>query len=228
MNRFVRSFLIAFTIALLGGCASAPYMPLGSENPKLDASKPLYLMTVTLKNEYKQRWQPRVLNVILKKEGPTEKPEVLIFRMDSQGTIASIEDNGSQTFLVRFTTNGSPSTLVGMNAMASAFPIHGFYFVPVHSNVAANSSGVLYLGAIKAVIRERKDNEFRAGPVIPLIDQAFAGASGGTFDIEIRDSYESDVERFKLVFPALKDALINKAILAPWNRATAQSEWDKN
>src|SRR6266568_2596132 len=42
---------------------------------------------------------------------------------------------------------------------------------------------VVYLGRVEAVRRERKDDgELRAGFVIPLIGQAVAGYSGGTFE----------------------------------------------
>lgn len=228
MSRFIVK-LVSFVIAaLLVGCASAPYMPLAADSPQPEATKPLYLMSVVVRNDYKQRWQPRVLNVILNKDNGTPKPDTQVFRMDAKGMLAATQDGGSETFLVRFTAGGASNTLIGMNAMASAFPIHGFYFVPMHAAVPDNGPGVYYLGSVKAVIRERKDNEFRAGPVIPLIDQSFAGASSGTFDIEIGDAYATDVELFKTAFPALKDTTITKATLAPWDRAKAQLAWEKN
>ena len=201
-------------------------MPLAEESPNLDSSKSLFLMSVVVKNEYKERWQPRILNVILEKDGTAGKPEAIVLRMDNKGTITP--ESGVSTYLVRIPAESVPHTVRGFNSMASAFPVHGFYFVPLHAGLAKSEGGVHYLGSIKAVIRERKEGEFRAGPVIPLIDQAVAGASGGTFDIEITDVYESDVALFRNTFPALKDVEIKKAVLPKWDRAKAQLFWEQN
>ena len=228
MRRLLSIFAILITALLATGCARLPLMPLSDDNAKVDASKPLYLMSVTIKNEYKKRWQPKVLTLTIAKENGAAKPEVFSFRMDSKGTIESDADDGSTTYLVRFVAESGPHTIWGMNAMASAFPIHGFYYVPLHSPVPAATAGVYYLGSVKAVIRERQGNEFRAGPAIPLIDQAFAGASTGTFDIKITDAYSSDTKLFKKTFSSLAAVDIKKAILQPWDRAKAQLVWDNN
>jgi hypothetical protein len=227
MSRFF-SLLAILAMVMLTGCASAPFMPLADEAPKFDQTKPLYLMSVVVKNDYKQRWQPRILNVILDKPDASGKPQPVVFRMDGKGVIEADSDDGTTTYLVRFTTDSIPQTVRGFNSMASAFPIHGFYFVPLHANVSQADNGVYYLGAIKGVIRERKDNEFRAGPAIPLIDQAIAGASTGTFEIEISDSFATDIEMFRKAFPMLKDVDVKKAILPKWDRAKAQVFWEQS
>ena len=225
MRRVLSLFVLALT-TVLAGCASAPYMPLADESSKLDLAKPLFLMTVVVKNDYRQRWQPRILNVILEKEGGAAKPETLVFRMDSKGTITP--DSGSSTYLVRFPTDAAPHTVRGFNSMASAFPIHGFYFVPLHASLAKSDGGVYYLGSIRAVIRERKDGEFRAGPLIPLIDQAIAGGSTGTFEVEVSDAYDADVALFRKTFPALKDVEVKRSVLPKWERTKAQLFWEQN
>jgi hypothetical protein len=201
-------------------------MPLAEAGSKLDTSKPLYLMSVVVKNEYKERWQPRILSLILEKDGSAGKPESIVLRMDKTGTVNPEAANPS--YLVRFAAESAPHTVRGFHTMASAFPVHGFYFVPLHANLSTAEGGVYYLGSVKAVIRERKEGEFRAGPVIPLIDQAVAGASGGTFEIEIADVYDADVALFRKTFPALKDVEIKKAVLPKWDRAKAQLHWEKN
>lgn len=227
MRRLLRLFM-AFAATFLVGCASAPYMPLAEDKATLDPTKTLYLMSVVVKNEYRTRWQPRVLNVILVKENSTPKPDFVVLRMDGKGTVTPETDDASTTYLVRFTADGAPHAIRGLNTMASAFPIHSFHFVPLHASVPTSEPGVYYLGAIKARIRERKDNEFRAGPVIPLIDQAIAGASTGTFDIDITDASATDIPLFKKTFTALTDAEVRNAVLAPWDRAKAQLFWEQN
>lgn len=225
MRRTLLLFVL-FTSALFAGCASAPYMPLAEDSPSLDPSKPLFLMSVVVNNAYKERWQPRILNVILETNGEAGKPQTMVFRMDAKGTVSP--EAGASTYLVRFPTGPAPHRVQGFNAMASAFPINGFYFVPLHAGLAKSEGGVHYLGSMKAVIRERKDGEFRAGPPVPLIDQAFSGASGGTFDIEITDAYDADTALFRKTFAALKDVEIKKAVLPKWDRAKAQLLWEQN
>lgn len=204
-------------------------MPLSDDAAKLDPTKPIYLMSVTIKNDYKPRWQPNLLAVVLETDSGTAKPQQMAFRMDSQGRLApSTEEDSTTTYLVRFTTEGSPHIVRGFNAMGSAFPVHGSYFVPLHAPLPATAGGTYYLGSVKAVIRERQGAEFRAGPLIPLIDQAVAGASTGTFDVEITNAYADDVIRFRKTFAALKDVEIHDAVLPAWDRAVAQQYWEKN
>jgi hypothetical protein len=57
-----------------------------------------------------------------------------------------------------------------------------------------------------------------------LIDHAVTEFSGGTFDIEITDQFETDVSEFNARFPALREAVIQKAVFAPFARAKAQ-QW---
>lgn len=227
MRRFFAAFALVIA-ALASGC-SALHMPLSDDAAKHDPSKPLYLMSVSIKNDYKKRWQPDVLNVFLQADNGAAKAEERIFRMDKKGRIEPLSDDGSvRTYLVRFTAEGSPHIVRGFTAMGSAFPVHGVYFAPLHSPLPLSAGGAYYLGSVKAVIRERKGTEFRAGPVIPLIDQAVAGASTGTFDIEITDAYAEDMVLFRKTFAELQGVDIQKAVLPAWNRAVAQEYWDKN
>lgn len=116
----------------------------------------------------------------------------------------------------------------GISSMASSFPINGFFFTPMHVPLTVKEPGVYYLGRVEATVRPRKGHEFRAGPVIPLIDQSVAGAAEGTFDVRFVDDWARDEEMFRRRFPALKDAQVRKAILPPFDRAVAQTWWEKN
>jgi len=223
----MKIFFATTLAALTTACASLP-MPLAEGAPKVDPSKPLYLMSVRVNNEHKPRWKPDVLGVLLDARGGVAKPEQVAFRMDGKGRVVSPAEDGSVTYLLRFTVDSAAYTLRGLNAMSAAFPVLGTYFVPLHSELPSATAGAHYLGAVNAVIRERRDNEFRAGPVVPLIDQAIAGASTGTFDIEITDAYERDVALFKKTFTALDGVEIQKAVLPPWSRNDAQTYWEKN
>lgn len=229
MLRYAFSLLTILFTVLLTGCSIAPRMPLSEDGAKLDTSKPLYLMSVVVKNEYKQRYQPRIVNVILAKDTGSTKPEQRALRMDDKGSITiETDDEDATTYLVRFPAEPTPHSVLGFMSIARAFPVTAFYFVPLHADIPKSDNGVHYLGSVKAVIRERKDGEFRAGPPVPLIDQAVGGASSGTFDIEIADAYDSDIALFKKTFPALRDVEVNKAVLGPWDRARAQLYWEQN
>jgi len=92
--------------------------------------------------------------------------------------------------------------------------------------VNATTPGVYYLGHVDATVRERTGNEFKAGAPIPLIDQAVAGASSGTFDVAITDRWTQDESLFKNKYPALKKATINKSVLPAFDRDAAQKWWE--
>lgn len=106
-------------------------------------------------------------------------------------------------------------------AMGGGFPISGTFAVPVYSKFELRPRSVVYLGRVEAVVRERKDDsELRAGPVIPLIDQAVVGASGGTFDVKIFDNYDEDLAAFQKKHPFLDRYQVEKAVLPPWTKPT--------
>lgn len=77
---------------------------------------------------------------------------------------------------------------------AGVFPIRGAFCAPVFMPFELSPGSIVYLGRIEATIRARRsDDELRAGPLVPLIDQAVSGLFGGTFEIRISDNYEGDV-----------------------------------
>ena len=106
--------------------------------------------------------------------------------------------------------------------------IIGYFFTPMHSPLEAKERGIFYLGHINATVRERQGDEFKAGRTIPLIDQAIAGASTGTFDVAITDEFATDEALFRSKFPALEGVAIKKAILPTFDRAKAQKWWEAN
>ncbi|MBS0338908.1 MAG: hypothetical protein JSS56_00170 [Proteobacteria bacterium] len=77
---------------------------------------------------------------------------------------------------------------------------------------------VVYLGRISAHLRDRKDTEFRAGSLIPLIDQAALGISNATFDVAVSDQSSVDLPRFKQEFAALRTQAIQTQLLPAYDR----------
>jgi hypothetical protein len=106
---------------------------------------------------------------------------------------------------------------------AGVFPIRGTFGAPVFMPFELSSGSIVYLGRIEATIRARRsDNELRAGPLVPLIDQAVSGLSGGTFEIPISDNYEGDVQAFGEKYPACAGLTMERAVLLAWSRPTEE------
>lgn len=222
-NATIAAALLAAT--LLGGCANQQTMPWG-DGGAAPAGKPVYLLTATLRNAWKDRYQPELLTVQVVREDGTPQPATLPFRMDAKGTLAPAQPGQGTTYLVRMALDPGRYTVRSLTAMGRAFPVVAFFEVPVHAPLqVAAGGGLHYLGAIEATVRERVGDEFRAGPVIPLLDQALAGASGGTFDVVISDRYDTDLALFRQAFAALGQQPVARAVMPPFDRARAQAWW---
>ena len=92
---------------------------------------------------------------------------------------------------------------------------------PILLNFKTKENEIVYLGHIRLILREKvSENEFRAGPIIPLLDQA--GIVNKTFDVVIVDNYEKDIEEFKKKFPKLTGQKIIKRILPNWKRPSSK------
>ena len=196
----IRAYFFVLVIALvLSGCATRTKMAFESDEERLtESSKPVFLMTATLKNTYD------------KAKNESDSPDV------------------GSTYFLRMQLDPGRYEIRGLTSLTRSFPITAMFFAPVHASVEASGPGVFYLGHVTATVRERQGNEFKAGPSVPLIDQAVAGASGGTFDIEISDRLSVDEAAFRFRFPALKGIEIKKSLLPPFDRALAQKWWETN
>ncbi|MEO6688239.1 MAG: hypothetical protein ABIS07_01290, partial [Dokdonella sp.] len=105
---------------------------------------------------------------------------------------------------------------------AAAFPFVGSFLVPLFMDFMVPAHAVTYVGHVKARLRPRQEGEFRAGPMIPLIDQAATGMSTGTFDVVVSDSSVEDISRFRTMFPALGDTPVANAPLPAFDRPRVQ------
>ena len=222
--------LLAIAALLLGGCATKLKMPLQNEGDQVSvASKSLYLMAVTVENPYKDHFAPTLNTInVVRDDGPA-KADPMIFAVDSKGTYVPEEDsNVRPKYLIRMELAPGKYTIRGFAGSGRAFPIQFTFFAPLHSPVTSGAPGVYYLGAVDAAIRQRTGTEFKAGSSIPLIDQAVAGMSTGTFDIVITDRYNDDVALFRKVFPALERVDIQRSVLPPFDRQRAQRYWEEN
>jgi hypothetical protein len=227
-NCILMSALISATLTL-SGCATRMNMAFQDDAQKLTpASKPIFLMTATVKNTYKTYYQPKLSVVFIEKNGGKEKEDKLNFMMDEKSKNETNTLESGNSYLMRMELDPGSYEVRAIFGQAYGFPLVGTYLLPVHAPFKSIGPGVFYLGHIEADVRERKENEFKAGPSVPLLDQAVSGASTGTFEVEISDQFAKDESLFRAKFPALAGVEIKKIILPPFDRKKAQEWWEKN
>jgi hypothetical protein len=132
------------------------------------------------------------------------------------------------TYVFRVLLKQGKYTLRGIQAVGSGFMIKGGCFIPMHTQVEVPIAQVLDLGKVSAVIRERTGNEYRAGSLLPYLDQSVTGFSGGTVDVKYDENQADDIQRIKSMFPALNNSAITKVALSPFDRDAAQKWWEKH
>lgn len=227
MKRLASFLSTVLFILMMGGCATPTRMAFEDDAERISStSKPIYLLTATVKNAYRPSFQPQVRVFYVQVQGAQESTQRLNFVIDPKAKRETDQADTGNTYFLRFGLSPGQYDLVGMLAFSSAFPIRAMYFVPLHATLDVSQPGVYYLGHITATIRERQGDEFKAGPTLPLIDQAGGGASGGSFDIAITDEWTSLEAAFRSRFPGLADVTVKKGILPPFDRAKAQAWWE--
>ncbi len=225
LNRILIAFVCA--VSLLAGCATPTKMAFENDSDVVvSGSKPVYLMTVTLKNNYRPSYQPSLLVVHVEKKDVIDSKDRINFTMDTKAKLETDTAESGNSYLLRMELENGDYVVRGLTGFSGIFPVRGTFFAPLHTDIKSSGTGVFYLGHVNATIRERQDGEFKAGPSIPLLDQAVAGFSGGTFDIEITDQLVKDEAVFKARFPALRNTQIQKAVLPGFDRAKAQQWWE--
>lgn len=211
------------------GCATNTKMAFENDAERVsEKTKPIVLMKVTLKNEYRPNFQPK-LNLV-HVDSPTSKEALSRkdFVVDDKGREESGDVATGNSYFLRMELDPGQHEIRGLFSRYVAFPLLvGTFFTPMYSPIELKGAGIYYIGHVEATVREAGSKEFRAGPFIPLIDQAVTGASGGTFDVKVSDTSATDFTQFRAKFPALKEAVISKQILAPADRALAQQRWEK-
>jgi len=207
-------------------CATVMKMPYAKGAPPIEPGKALFLMTATLRNVYEPSYQPKVLVINVEREGATEAKDRFNFKMDDEGRQENESLEVGNNYLIRMDLGPGTYVIRGITCVNNSFLVHAVFFAPLHERLVVTGPGVYYLGHIDATVRERAGGEFRAGPPAPLIDQALAGASGGTFDVTISDRWEIDRARFGMAFAVLRGVGARQAILPPFDRRAAQAFWE--
>jgi len=211
---------------LFSGCATEKGMAV-LDNPTTvsQSKKPIYLMSVTLRNNFVTAYQPRLAAVRLERKYPSGNTSIVLIQPDLQARSESNSPATGCSYLLRMELDPGDYTLLGLSCLGQSMYVNGVFFVPIQAKLLPSTPGVFYLGHIEANVRERKKNEFRAGPLLPVQDQAVTGASGGTFDVTITDQWETDSAKFQTKFPALTGINTKKDVLPAFNRERIQQWW---
>ena len=216
--RFYHLLMLCAIVFMLGGCATMKPPALNSETTAIDVSKEsIALLTVKIANNYKTSYQPNIKNAFVWSNAEKDR-EKFSFSVDEKYNEV---ENSFNEYLISFQLPAGKYKLRELYARSGIFPVIGTFSVPVYRSFSIEPHKIIYLGHIEATIKERIDEEsLRAGPVIPLIDQAVTGASGGTFIVTITDLYENDIKLFQQKYPYLAQHHVENFTLTQWNQPT--------
>jgi len=213
-------------LLLLSGCATVHEMGLKKGDSQLELKgKGMVLMSMEISNQYKPDYQPQIIAAQIEKPGAKSKEDRDNFQTDLEGTVSSA--SGTR-YLLRMELQPGHYIIRGALCSYHSFFVMASCQMPVHGDFIVEADKVTYLGRAVGVLRERQGEEFRAGPIVPLVDQAVAGFSGGTFDVTISDQQQEDLSSYKQQFPALRNQHIAIEVLSPFDRERAQLWWDSN
>jgi hypothetical protein len=219
--------LLASTMLCLAltGCATVNQMAFDKKSTAIDTKeKSVILMTVDVSRSDGSRFVPEPFVVKLAKPNAQSKEERQNFKLDKD--VDAVQENGHSVYLVRASLAPGDYKLQEVMGMAKGFPIIGTFIVPLNTDLRVKPGAVVYVGRIKATLRERVGNEFRAGPLLPLLDQSIAGMSGSTWDVSYDNLADKDIGLFRAAYPVLGSVNIETAPLPKFDRAAAQRQWD--
>ncbi len=220
-----RLITAAIASCALGACATVNTMAFDKNAKTIDITqKSVVLLAIDVSRPDGSRHVPNPIVVRTEKPNAQTKEERQNFKLDRE-TDTVVED-GRTLFLARMALAPGQYRLMDIFGDANAFPFIAAFSVPLLQNLNVTPNSIAYVGRVTAKLRPRQEGEFRAGPLIPLIDQAVSGMSTSTWDIAVDDMYARDVPLFKATYPALAAAIVESSPLPPFDRAAAQRWWD--
>ena len=226
----IKSISAALLCCSLGGCATTTVNQMAFDEGARSvdtARKSVVLLTIDVFRPEKSVFEPVPSLVNVERPSAQSKQDRQNFVLDKDKD--SVKDEGGHTlFLVRMALEPGPYQLSAVTGFAAAFPISGTFEVPLLADFNVQPRTIVYVGRVTATLRSRESGEFRAGPVIPLIDQSVSGMSRSTWDVTINDRSDKDVPLLRQKFKALESASIISSPLPSFDRMAIQRWWNNS
>ncbi len=212
--------LLGLVAVFLMGCA-AP-MALDKNTTELDLKeKSVVLLTVDIDRQEASRYHPRGSLITVYAEGEDRKR--LVFDIKGE---KPVQVGDRKLAVVSLPLAAGKYRIHSIMGLAKAFPFTGTFFIPLRTEITVEPGVVVYGGRVSAMLRPRVANEFRAGPVIPLIDQAATGMADGTWDVSIRGEAAKDLPVLRSVLPVLQKHEIKVSPWPAFDRKKVQAQYD--
>ncbi|MFD1709356.1 hypothetical protein FVQ98_07480 [Ottowia sp. GY511] len=212
IRRSFAALSAGLTLMALTGCASLHTMPFANATEKLeDKQTAIYLLMVTMENQYRSYDQPTFLGVIVdRRVGDQWERESHTMDMNGVVVVPGAPVNSYAARLALAPGEYRLRTLYG-NSYSPLGNTH--FYAPLYAPLSVRESrGVAYLGNVRATLRQAK-----AGAPAPTQEAA-------SFDVVITDGWRTDEAAFRNQFPVLAKAPIRKAVLPPYDRARVARE----
>lgn len=195
-------------IYMFYGCATMSPMALNHQTNALQMTgKSIALFTLRATNQYKPSFRPSVTSVSVSQKGSEEGQK---FEVEKPCT----ETDEYFEYIISLDLEPGTYSIGDVMGKSMKLPLilASFQF-PIDAQFILAPNTIAYLGHVEMVNRERKEGEKRSGSVIPLVDQAVAGYSGGTFDITIIDRSDSDIPMIVNTYPVLQKHTVITALM---------------
>lgn len=214
MSSAVKVVALSLLVFVSGCVAAYRKMPLQENGamPSL-AQRSVLVMRVKMRNENHKTQQPKMTYAYATEKLQGGKGIKTAFW---DPTLLHEADEGGKEYFVSLDVE--PGT-VRLDAL------HFWRFIPLLLSAKAElplrcevdvpASKVVYLGSLDSVIVPKTGtDQTAAGGPFPLVDQAVAGFSNGTWQYSVADDYDAAVPELKAKYPFLSDVEIEKGILA--------------
>jgi len=209
----------------LAACATPEHMAVHTADTSIDTStKSLLLMTLTVSQKDSPIRAPKVFVVEIDTPNAQSTADRHNFILDGEGRM--VTGDGHTTYDLRMALPAGSYHMVAGTGMIRVFPFAATFLLPLPEDFTVAPNSVTYIGHIDATLRPRVGDEFSAGPLLPLLDQAAMGVSTGSFDVTVSNQSATDLPALRATFPALQTAAIQVDILPPFDRAKAQAWWE--
>ena len=228
---FNLAWLLMVIVGLLAstGCATIQdlqSMPLrtGMNSLHLDNGS-VCLLSIKAENQFKPGWPPEVYRVTVINDDTKKRYLFKVVELDSSLFIQTTKDmftankEGPTEALVSFQLMPGTYRLKGVGGGCTKALTSGHFDFPFDIPFTVNPGEYVYMGRIEMTNRERvSKDEIPSGGKFPLLDQSISGFGRSTFDVNVIDNFDQDIDAFKAKFPVIANQEIRKRILPQWKK----------